>query len=90
MSDILPTLTYATTPESVDLPQTQVVIDSGEGDPNGSQDGPIRSMYIDTLRQLLYLKVAAGVNGWRPIGIEPRTSDPTSPVTGQIWLRTDL
>jgi hypothetical protein len=22
--------------------------------------------------------------------IETRTSDPTSPVTGQIWLRTDL
>lgn len=22
--------------------------------------------------------------------IEPRTSDPTSPITGQMWIRTDL
>lgn len=51
-------------------------------------------------RQVLELSATSGApdgtkylrddRTWSPLIIENRTSDPGSPVTGQVWLRTDL
>ena len=37
-----------------------------------------------------YLTSASAASGAQILVLELRTSDPVSPATGQIWLRTDL
>lgn len=45
---------------------------------------------LDADDHLQYLKVEGRGEQAKTFVIENRTSDPASPITGQLWLRTDL
>jgi hypothetical protein len=71
-------------------------VSAGTGSPEGVVTAPVGSLYARSdggTGTVIYRKESgAGNTGWTasaPV-IENRTSDPGSPVTGQIWLRTDL
>lgn len=57
----------------------------GAGDPTTQANGDI--WYNSTEGLLKYRQASSDVAF---SGVEPRTSDPGSPIDGQMWLRTDL
>jgi hypothetical protein len=54
--------------------------------------GSVETLTAADVRTLLNVEDGANANGTAstPLVIENRTSDPSAPSTGQIWLRTDL
>jgi hypothetical protein len=72
---------------------------NGIGSPEGVVSAGIGSIYMrsdGTTDTSVYVKESGtGATGWVAMGswdniIENRTSDPSTPATGQIWYRTDL
>lgn len=69
-----------------------LISDTDNTDDLGSATKEFKDLYIDGLAYIDQLGEDLDFNGKQAVGllIENKTSDPTSPVTGQIWFRTDI
>lgn len=62
---LLPSIPYVSSEEGVQIPPTTPSIFTGTSNPNGLQDAPLGSLFIDISENLIYIKKTAGVSGWK-------------------------
>ena len=62
---LLPSIPYVSSEDGVQIPPTTPSIFTGTSNPNGLQDAPLGSLFIDISENLIYIKKTAGVNGWK-------------------------
>ena len=62
---LLPSIPYVSSEEGVQIPPTTPSIFTGTSNPNGLQDAPLGSLFVDISENLIYVKKTAGVSGWK-------------------------
>jgi hypothetical protein len=79
------------------MKKVQGILNGNQGDIKSDLDQRIdtrTSQSVQGTKTFASLKLSGSMNANQnqitSLVIENRTSDPTDPVTGQIWLRTDL